>query len=132
MSDIRDRKVNDRLEKMSGLFEHSEKKEKPVAKLDAQQDKKNDILNELPAEIRFKALQNGMSLEELRDLYAEVKVEYTAKKFDYQSSLRTENKERRNDNVRERILEEERERQNDQVNTRGKRSYERSRSRSRI
>ena len=31
MSDKRDRRVNDRLEKMSGLFEHSEKKEKPVA-----------------------------------------------------------------------------------------------------
>ena len=117
MSDKRDAKINDRLEEMSGFIKHSEKDnvKKNAAAKEAQ---KNDILNELPAELRFKALQNGMSLEELRDLYAEVKVEYYAHKLELQGAQRVEVKQRRQDNVRERIAEQEKERQNEQTRVR--------------
>ncbi len=127
MANTRDERIEERLEKMSSLFEHSDKKEQKseVIELEAA---KNDILNELPAEIRFQALQNGMPLDELRALYSEVKTEYAAKKLEYQGAERFERKERRQDNVREYELDKDRQRQNEQTRTRT-RSYERVRAR---
>ena len=123
MSDKRDNKINDRLDKMSEFYKHSEK-DVAAKNLSVQEKQKNDILNELPAEIRFKALQNGMSFEELRDLYAEVRTDYYAGKANYQGN-QAFNNERRQDNVRERVLEQEKERQKEQERTRPRRSRER-------
>ena len=127
MSDKRDDRINDRLEEMSTFFKHSDKKKGKKKVLAEQESAKKDILSELPAEIRFQALQNGMSLEELRSLYAEVKSEYAAKKFDYMSGRRPENNERRQDNVRERDIDRDRQRQRELSRTRSSRSYERQR-----
>lgn len=123
MSDKRDDKINDRLDKMSEFYKHSER-DVAAKNLSVQEKQKNDILNELPAEIRFKALQNGMSFEELRNLYAEVKTDYYAGKANYQGN-QAFNNERRQDNVRERVLEQEKERQKEQERTRPRRSRER-------
>lgn len=123
MSDKRDDKINDRLDKMSEFYKHSER-DVAAKNLSVQEKQKNDILNELPAEIRFKALQNGMSFEELRNLYAEVKTDYYAGKTNYQGN-QAFNNERRQDNVRERVLEQEKERQKEQERTRPRRSRER-------
>lgn len=127
MSDKRDDRINDRLEEMSAFFKR-DNKDAPKKALSGQESAKSDILNELPAEIRFKALQNGMSFEELRSLYAEVKSEYLAKKFDYMGGRRPEDRERRQDNVREREVDKDRQRQNELSRTRS-RSYERERMR---
>lgn len=126
MSDRRDERINDRLDEISGFVKHSEKKNAKTA-VSAQEAQKNDILNELPAEFRFKALQNGMSLDELRELYAEVKSEYLANKVEFEGGRTGQNNnQRRQDNVRERFLEEEKERQNEQARTmRRRREYQR-------
>ena len=127
MSNKRDDRINNRLDEISGFVTHSEKDKKKAAELEAQ---KQDILNELPPDIRFKALQNGMPLEELRTLYAEVKSEYYAHKLELQGQ-KFGNNERRQDNVRERILEKEKERQNEPTHTRSRRrEYQRERSHS--
>lgn len=129
MRDKRDDRVDERLNRMSLLVEHSDKKsDGKNAELVAINEAKNDILNELPAEIRFQALQNGMSLEELRSLYAEVKVEYAEKKLHSQGGRQVSNNGRRQDNERnERKLAEDRQRQNELIHGRGGRRYERQR-----
>ena len=127
MSNKRDEIINNRLDEMSIYVKHPEKKN--AKKLAMEQNQKNDILNELPAELRFKALQNGMSLEELRDLYAEVKVDYYAHKLELQGSKKIENNQRRQDNVRELFLEQEKERQNEQTRGTHKGEYQRQRAR---
>lgn len=120
MNDKRDNRINDKLDEMSEFFKHSDRKAQEKSNFLAEEARKNDILNELPPEIRFKALQNGMSFEQLRELYAEVKAEYNAKKADFQSSRVFAN-ERRQDNVRERVLEQEKERQNEMSHSRSRR-----------
>lgn len=125
MSDKRDDKINDRLDKMSEFYKRSERDATAKSKVSEQEKQKNDILNELPAEVRFQALQNGMSFEDLRELYAEVKADYYANKASYQG--KAFNNERRQDNVRERVLEQEKERQNEQERTRQRRTRQRQR-----
>ena len=78
MSDKRDDRVDEKLGKISSLVKHSDKEEQKTVAVEKE---KNDILNELPAQIRFQALQNGMSFDELRELYAEVKDEYAFNKL---------------------------------------------------
>lgn len=125
MSDKRDDKINDRLDKMSEFYKRSERDATAKSKVSEQEKQKNDILNELPAEVRFQALQNGMSFEDLRELYAEVKADYYANKATYHGNIF--NNERRQDNVRERVLEQEKERQNEQERTRQRRTRQRQR-----
>lgn len=123
MFDKRDDRINDRLDKMSEFYKHSDK-EVTTKKMSEQEKQKNDILNELPADVRFQALQNGMSFEDLRSLYAEVKAEYYKNKVAYKGG-RAFNNERRQDNVRERVLEQDKERQKEQERTHQHRSRER-------
>ena len=105
--------------KMAAKFMEHEK-----SLMSEQEKQKNDILNELPADVRFQALQNGMSFEDLRSLYAEVKAEYYKNKVAYKGG-RAFNNERRQDNVRERVLEQDKERQKEQERTHQHRSRER-------
>jgi hypothetical protein len=124
MSNKRDDMINNRLDEISGFIKHSETDKKKAAELEAQ---KQDILKELPEDIYIEALRNGMPLEDLRKLYAETKSEYYAHKLELQGQ-KFGNNERRQDNVRERILEKEKERQNEQTHTRSRRrEYQRER-----
>ena len=121
MSDKRDDRVDEKLGKISSLVKHSEEEQKVVAV----EKEKNDILNELPAQIRFQALQNGMSFDELRELYAEVKEEYAFKKLDSRGGHRFQSNERRQDNVHERDVDKNLQRQRELIHGRGGRRYER-------
>ena len=121
MSDKRDDRVDEKLGKISSLVKHSEEEQKVVAV----EKEKNDILNELPAQIRFQALQNGMSFDELRELYAEVKEEYAFKKLDSRGGHRFQSNERRQDNVHEREVDKNLQRQRELIHGRGGRRYER-------
>lgn len=124
MSDKRDDRVDEKLGKISSLVKHSDREEQKVVALD---EAKKDILNELPAQIRFQALQNGMSFDELRELYAEVKEEYAFKKLDSHDGHRFQNNERRQDNVHEREVDKNLQRQRELIHGRGGRLYERQR-----
>ena len=124
MSDKRDDRVDEKLGKISSLVKHSDREEQKVVALD---EAKKDILNELPAQIRFQALQNGMSFDELRELYAEVKEEYAFKKLDSHGGHRFQNNERRQDNVHEREVDKNLQRQRELIHGRGGRLYERQR-----
>ncbi|MBR3501836.1 MAG: hypothetical protein IKO06_02905 [Alphaproteobacteria bacterium] len=125
MSDKRDEKIEERLDQMSSLIKHSEKNdEKYYAGISADENAKEDILKELPGNIRVIALQNGMSLDELRSLYAETKLEYYAKKSEYANSGYYADNVRRQDNVRERFNPNDRQNQNEQLRGRGGRYYE--------
>ena len=124
MSDKRDDRVDEKLGKISSLVKHSDREEQKVVALD---EAKKDILNELPAQIRFQALQNGMSFDELRELYAEVKEEYAFNKLDSHGGHRFQNNERRQDNVREREVYKNLQRQRELIHGRGGRLYERQR-----
>ena len=126
MSDKRDDKINDRLDKMSEFYKRSERDATAKSKVSEQEKQKNDILNELPEEVKRQALKNGMSYEVLREFYAEVKAKYYANKASYQGN-QAFNNERRQDNVRERVLEQEKERQNEQERTRQRRTRQRQR-----
>lgn len=122
MSDKRDDRVDEKLGKISSLVKHSDKEEQKTVAVEKE---KNDILNELPAEIRFKALQNGMSFDELRELYAQVKEEYAFKKLDSRGGHRFQSNERRQDNVHEREVDKNLQRQRELIHGRGGRRYER-------
>lgn len=124
MSDKRDDRVDEKLGKISSLVKHSDREEQKVVALD---EAKKDILNELPAQIRFQALQNGMSFDELRELYAEVKDEYAFNKLNYHGVHRFQNNERRQDNVHEREVDKNLQRQRELIHGRGGRLYERQR-----
>ena len=124
MSDKRDDRVDEKLEKISSLVKHSDREEQKVVALD---EAKKDILNELPAQIRFQALQNGMSFDELRELYAEVQEEYAFNKLDSHGGHRFQNNERRQDNVHEREVDKNLQRQRELIHGRGGRRYERQR-----
>ena len=124
MANTREQRIDERLEKMSTLFEHSDGNEQTKSKVIELETAKRDILDELPAEIRFQALQNGMSLEDLRALYADVKADYYAQKLEFQGSKSFHNG-RRQDNVREyEMTDKDRQRQNEYSRTRS-RSYDR-------
>lgn len=124
MSDKRDDRVDEKLVKISSLVKHSDREEQKVVALD---EAKKDILNELPAQIRFQALQNGMSFDELRELYAEVKDEYAFNKLNSNGGHRFQNNERRQDNVHEREVDKNLQRQRELIHGRGGRLYERQR-----
>ena len=124
MSDKRDDRVDEKLGKISSLVKHSDREEQKVVALD---EAKKDILNELPAQIRFQALQNGMSFDELRELYAEVKEEYAFNKLDSHGGHRFQNNERRQDNVHEREVDKNLQRQRELIHGRGGRLYEHQR-----
>ena len=124
MSDKRDDRVDEKLGKISSLVKHSDKEEQKTVAVEKE---KNDILNELPAQIRFQALQNGMSFDELRELYAEVKDEYAFNKLNSHGGHRFQNNERRQDNVHEREVDKNLQRQRELIHGRGGRRYERQR-----
>ena len=102
MSDTRDERIEKRLEKMSTLFEHSDKKEQKSEAIKLEE-AKSDILNELPADVVRYLLREGYpygdNIESLRNAYIDYKKEHA--KLEYQASGHFENKERRQDNVRE-------------------------------
>ena len=68
-----------------------------------------------------------MSFDELRELYAQVKEEYTFKKLDSHGGHRFQNNERRQDNVHEREVDKNLQRQRELIHGRGGRRYERQR-----
>lgn len=127
MTDKRDERINDRLDEMSGFYKHSNK-DAATKKLSEQEKQKNDILNELPANlVRYllaEGYKYGDNIDSLRHAYEDYKKEH-AIGLEFEGSQAAKNNERRQDNVRERVLEQKKERQKEQEHTRPHRSRER-------
>ena len=121
MSDKRDERVDERLYKMSTLIEHSGAEKDSLKSVD-KEFAKNDILNELPEEIRRYLLHEGYSfgdnVDSLREAYRDYKAQQLeVERMRLQGDRRFS--ERRQDNSRdERFNPKDRQYQNEHTHSR--------------